>query len=428
MNNSKNHRISKRATWAARQQIGYLMKQAVDHPDCLSLAAGLVDHATLPVEIAETQMQEILESSERGQLALQYGTTEGALSFRETVIKYLAALEQSTVRELGLTAKRCIITTGSQQLLDLVSQAIFDPGDICLVTSPTYFVYLSTLEGCGADVRSINCDDQGIIPDALQAELELIERAGELHRVKLLYLVSYFDNPRGITMPLARRLEILEILQQWSARQYIYLLEDAAYRELWYDAPPPVSMYALDESKQRVILAQTFSKSLSPGLRTGFGIIPDALIKPVSDLKSIHDFGSPHLTQTCINGLIESGDYAVHVAKLRESYQKKSEAIWQALQENILPQPGMIAFKPTGGLYVWLQIDSSYPETRFNKEFFDECVNAQKIMYVPGELFFADKTHPAASHTMRLSYGVQSKENLHEGIDRLSKGLNVFRE
>lgn len=228
-------------------------------------------------------------------------------------------------------------------------------------------------------------------------------------------------------MPLQRRLEILEILERFSSKQYIYLLEDAAYRELWFDTPPPSSMYALAESKQRVILAQTFSKSLSPGLRTGFGILPDALIKPVADLKSIHDFGSPHLAQICIEGLIRSGAYAEHVAMLRKSYQKKSLAIWQSLEKKILTQPGMIAQQPTGGLYVWLQIDSSYPETRFEEKLFHQCVTNQQLMYVPGELFFADKNTSAASHTMRISYGVQCEENLHEGINRLANGLKTFR-
>lgn len=428
MHDQQKSQFSQRSKWATGQQIGYLMQQGVDYPDCLSLAAGLVDPTTLPVQIVQRQMQEILSDPKRARQALQYGTTEGALSFREVLIDYLATLEQCTLSALELTPQRCVVTTGSQQLLDLVSQAIFDPGDICLVTSPTYFVYLSTLQGAGADVRSISCDDQGIIPSSLEAELESIEQAGELHRVKLLYLVSYFDNPRGITMPLKRRLEVLDILTRWSSRQYIYLLEDAAYRELWFDTPPPASMYALDKTKQRVILAQTFSKSLSPGIRTGFGILPDALVKPVTDIKSIHDFGSPHLAQICIENLIRSGDYAEHVAQLRDSYQKKSLAIWRSLEEKILQQAGMTARQPTGGLYVWLQIDSAYPETRFDEEFFGECVENQQLMYVPGELFFANKKCPAALRTMRLSYGVQSEANLQEGIHRLAQGLKAFRK
>ena len=414
---------SRRGEWAARQQIGYLMQQGVDYPDCLSLAAGLVDYGSLPRGIVQETLQELFSQPRQAEQALQYGTTAGALSLRQRLIEYLAELEGSNPTDLGLSAERCVITTGSQQFLDLTTQAVFNPGDLCLVAAPTYFVYLSTLEAAGVEVQAVNCDEHGLIPAALQEKLEQLLAHGDLSRLKMLYLVSYFDNPCGVTIPEHRRREILQILEDWSSRQQIYLLEDAAYRELWFTEPPPVSFYALDASRERVILTQTFSKSLSPGLRTGWGILPERLVKPFLDLKSVHDFGSPHLVQLLIDRMLQTGVYQQHVTQLRQLYRQKAETTWQALEHHILPSPGMTAVRPEGGLYVWLHIPAERHSSRFEDELFRMAAGEHQVMFVPGELFYADRSHPEASCTMRLSFGVQPVNQLDEGIQRLARAL-----
>jgi len=414
---------SQRGTWAARQQIGYLMQQGVDFPDCLSLAAGLVDYGSLPGTMVLETIQELFAQPRQAQLALQYGTTAGSLSLRTRLIEYLAELEGSNPTDLGLSVDRCVITTGSQQFLDLTTQAVFNPGDLCLVAAPTYFVYLSTLEAAGVEVQAVDCDELGMIPAALQQKLEQLLAEGELPRLKMLYLVSYFDNPCGITMPEHRRREILQMLEDWSSRQQIYLLEDAAYRELWFSEPPPVSFYALDQSRERVILTQTFSKSLSPGLRTGWGILPEQLVKPFLDLKSVHDFGSPHLNQQLIERMLQTGRYQQHVADLRRLYREKAETLWQALEQQILPHAGMSAVRPEGGLYVWLKVPVEQHSSRFDGNLFRRAASEFQVMFVPGELFYADHAHPAAGCTMRLSFGVQPLDKLAEGISRLSQAL-----
>jgi len=415
--------MTRRGEWAARQKIGYLMQQGVDHPDCLSLAAGLVDYSSLPVELVHTVMERILSDPARARAALQYGTTPGSMTFRHQIGEFLAELDETETRPEQIPADRILITTGSQQFLDLVSQAVFDPGDICLVTAPSYFVYLSTLEGIGVEMVAVACDDEGICPDALDERLRQIDEAGQLPRVKMLYLVSYFDNPRGITMTLERRKQVLEVLIRWSDRQFIYLLEDAAYREIWFDDPPPPSILSLDRHKNRVIYTQTFSKSLSPGLRTAFGVLPRDLVKPVTDLKSIHDFGSPHLNQFVIANLIETGEYARHVAEVRRSYRDKAEAMWRGLEDYILPLPETDARRPEGGLYVWLRCTAANCETNFDRKLFQTAVDHQKVMFVPGELFYSDPDDPDASRTMRLSFGVQPIDNLAKGVRRLGEAL-----
>lgn len=399
------------------------MQQGVDYPDCLSLAAGLVDYDSLPIETTRESLERLLTEPRLARQALQYGTTSGSKALRQTLLDYLALLDGITPGELNIPPERCLITTGSQQFLDLVTQALFNPGDICLVGDPTYFVYLSTLEAAGVTALGVACDHHGVIPAAIDETLRQLERAGTLGRVKMLYLVTYFDNPRGVTMTESRRREVLELLERWESHQHIYLLEDAAYRELWFEAPPPPSCLSLDSTRERVILTQTFSKSLSPGLRTGWGILPHKLVKPVTDLKSVHDFGSPHLAQFLILDLIQTGRYQQHTAMLRQSYRNKRNAIWKALEQEIFVLPGMSADCPAGGLYVWLTIPPGGCNTRFEGTLFPECAQREKVMFVPGELFFADRSHPSADVTMRLSFGVQNESNLAEGIRRLARGL-----
>ncbi|TWT63873.1 aminotransferase-like domain-containing protein [Rubinisphaera italica] len=419
---------SNRGQWAGRQQIGYLMQQGVDYPNCLSLAAGLVDYDTFPADLVLQATQKILTDPAQARASLQYGTTPGSLELRRQLLKHLAKLDGVSQESEAGSIDQLLITTGSQQFLDLVSQAVLNPGDICLVTAPSYFVYLSTLEGIGVELVSVDCDDQGIIPASLQETLERLEQAGKLPLVKMLYLVSYFDNPRGITMPLNRRQEVLEILERWSAKQYLYLLEDAAYRELWFEEPPPQSIYSLDQSKERVIYTQTFSKSLSPGLRTGFGLLPKALVKPVTDLKSIHDFGSPHFSQFVVSELLSSGQYEQHVKKLRESYREKSQVMWNAVSDSILTSDLAHAEQPGGGLYVWLKLDDKVCDTRFSQRLFRDAAEKHHVMFVPGELFYSDPSHPDANLTMRLSYGVQTQQKLKEGIERLANAIAEVRK
>ncbi len=417
---------SLRGAWAARQQIGYLMQQGVDHPDCLSLAAGLVDYDSLPITAARVGMERLLSDPSLARQALQYGTTSGSLELRRTLLEYLRELEGGSPGDWTIPVERCLITTGSQQFLDLVTQAVLNPGDICLVGNPTYFVYLSTLEAAGVQAVGVDCDEQGMLPAALNKQLEQFQETGELQRVKLLYLVSYFDNPRGASLSEQRKRDLLGVLEHWSDRQYIYLLEDAAYRELWFESAPAPSSLLLDDSGERVILTQTFSKSLAPGLRTGWGILPSALVKPVTDLKSVHDFGSPHLAQFLVLDLIRTGRYQQHVARLRTSYESKRNAIWEALQQEILDMPGVSATWPNGGLYVWLTLPQTEAcNTRFDGPLFHACVNREQVMYVPGELFYADRDHPEASRTMRLSFGVQNETQLAEGIARLTRALKA---
>src|SRR4029077_20742714 len=154
-----------------------------------------------------------------------------------------------------------ILTTGSQQLLSLVGEILLDPGDVVLVAAPTYFAFLGTLNGLGARSIPVATDDEGMRTDALEAELEKFERAAELERVKLIYVVSYYENPTGISLSAQRRQAVVEIARRWARNQPLFALGDPAYRELRYDGPELPSVWSFDAERNTVILAQTFSKS-----------------------------------------------------------------------------------------------------------------------------------------------------------------------
>lgn len=407
---------------AAEQAIGFLIQQGIENADCLSLAAGFVDPATLPIELVRKTANELLSQQAIGRSSLQYGTTQGAENLRETFRSYLTSLEGDDSRMSQLPLDRMMLTTGSQQLLALTSQSLFNEGDICLVAAPTYFVYLGVLDGVGANVIPVKTDSDGMCPDALEAELQRLTEAGQLHRVKMVYVVSYHDNPAGISVSEERRPRLLNCVKKWSTDHKIYLLEDAAYRELHYDGPHLPSIWSFDDADEHVILSQTFSKSFSPGLRVGVGVLPRELIKPVSDLKGNEDFGSTHLSQNIVAAVLKSGDYETHVKRLQKSYRIKRDAMLSAAEEFFADIPGVTWETPNGGLYVWMTLPEG-TETGFDSELFRRATEVDKVMYVPGELSYPSGWAERPRNQIRLSYGVLDADGIRDGMRRLAEAV-----
>lgn len=424
MTNQPALRLSQRRQWASEQAISFLMQQGVENPEVISLAAGLVDQQTLPAEETRTALQTLLADDERAKQILQYGTTAGAEPLRQQLVRQLARLESCETGQLGIDADRVIVTTGSQQLLSLVADVLLDPGDICLVAAPTYFVFLGTLTGLGARSISVATDEDGMQPDALEAELSRLEAAGELDRVKLIYLVSYYDNPSGISLAADRRQSVVEIARRWSKNHRLFVLEDAAYRELRYDGPSLPSIWSFDTDRESVILAQTFSKSFSPGLRVGYGVVPQELVGPICDRKGNEDFGSANFNQHLIATVIQQGLYETHVAKLCDSYRVKRDCTLAAADKHFSDIPETSWVHPHGGLYVWMTVPASI-DTGFNGPLFHQATKVEKVMYVPGELFYAAEPNPPPKNQMRLSYGVQTLEGIEEGMERLSNAVRA---
>ncbi|MBX3438728.1 MAG: PLP-dependent aminotransferase family protein [Planctomycetaceae bacterium] len=415
-------KFSQRWHFAREQAISFLMQQAVENTGVVSLAAGLVDFATLPVPETQAAISQMLGDDAAARQALQYGTTAGSERLRRLLLAHLARLEGTTVEQLGIDAGQLILTTGSQQMLSLVCEVLLDPGDICLVAGPTYFVFLGNLNGVGAEAVTVDTDDGGMRPDALEAALEALAAAGRLDRVKLIYLVSYYENPSGVCLAEERRASIVEIAQRWSKRHRILILEDAAYRELHYDGPVLPSVWGCDASRDTVIYTQTFSKSFSPGLRVGYGVVPRDLVGPLCDRKGNEDFGSANFNQHLLATVLESEMYAAHVEQVCAAYRIKRDAMLSAANRYFSDISGVSWVHPHGGLYVWMSLPSRI-ETGFQSELFRRATQAHRVMYVPGELCYGHSPTERPRHQMRLSFGVQSPAGIDDGMHRLSRAV-----
>lgn len=394
------------------------VRKAAETPGMISLAAGLVDEGSFPVPEIRTVVTELMSDPTTAKAALQYGSTQGLPSLRERMLVRVCRADGTRPKDAGLSPDHVVLTTGSQQLLYLVGEALIDPGDIVLVEAPSYFVSHSNLESHGAKVLAVPMDDDGMRVDALESLLESLDRSGEIGRVKLIYTVDYFQNPSGRSLAAERRKAMVELTRRFSTRHRILILEDAAYRDLRYDGPDLPSVKSFDPDNAHVIYAGTFSKPLSPGLKLGYAILPPDLVTPVVDLKGNHDFGSSSLTQHVVNRLMDSGYFDRHVDHLRTVYRRKRDAMLAALEREFADWLAVTWTRPKGGMYVWLAFPA-YLDSGPAGPIVPRCVDAG-VLYVPGcHCHVADEAGRIRSNEARLSFGVATEEQVVEGIRRL---------
>jgi 2-aminoadipate transaminase len=419
----------------APPSISWLMQTALARPRLISLAAGFTDNATLPVGLSRQLLNEILRSPKTGRPALQYGTTAGADNLRQLTATHLQKLDGG--HDHAHLPEHVIITGGSQQLLYMTLEALCDEDDIILVEDPTYFVFLSILQSRGIRARGVKLERDGIDLVHLEKILTQLKKSGELRRVKALYLVTYFQNPTGVTTSLAKKSATLKLLKKYerAAGHPLYLLEDAAYRELSFpggaDLPvsraepqlrptaPPTAL-TLPGARDRVIYAGTYSKPYAPGARVGFGILPEPVYTAVLRIKGNHDFGTANLLQQLLARALATGLYDRHVAKVQKNYAKKAAVMKSALAEHF--PPSVEIWEAGGGLYFWARLPKSVA-TGVKSKVFQAALKAD-VLYVPGELCYADDSSRAKpDHEMRISFGSASEKNLRAGIKRLGAVL-----
>jgi 2-aminoadipate transaminase len=402
--------------------ITQLMQAALENPGVVSLAAGFVDQQSLPVELAGRSVAEVLSDPVGGRRALQYGTTGGDLGLRARVLEYLEGKDFQSPGAYRDALPRTIVTTGSAQLIYLVCEALLDPGDIVLVESPTYFVFLGPIETRGARAIRIPIDVGGMQIGQLEQTLERLEREGQLDRVKLIYTIPEHANPTGISLAESRRRPLVELARKWSKSHRIFVLEDAAYRGLGFEGSEPASLWSLDGEGETVILAGTFSKTLSPGLKTGYGVLPASLVENIVSLKGSHDFGSAHFNQRLIEQMMADGRYERHVRGLIGIYRRKCGAFLSALDQYVRPIDSEIRWtEPQGGLFVWMTVPEGL-DTSFDGPLFTQCVR-EGVIYVPGDHAFAPEPLPVPKNHIRLTFGVPGEAELVEGARRLGKAL-----
>ena len=467
--------------------ISWLMHAALSRPKLISLAAGFTDNTALPVAEARTALNQVLRSPKTGQPALQYGLTAGDLALRKLTAAHLRKLDwggtpcrrpknqgrRHAVPPEIYSTERLLITSGSQQLLYLTAEALCNEGDIVLVEDPTYFVFLGILQSRGLRARAVRLERDGLDLAHLEKVLTSRKRSGELRRVKFFYLVSYFQNPTGITTSFEKKRGLLKLLRKFerAAGHSIYLLEDAAYRELRFQknnqaqssistpsprpsgaragaragargfefettgllTSPPSSLgrgegevksaLAVPGAAERVIYAGTYSKPFATGVRVGYGILPKPLFTAMKHIKGNHDFGTSNLLQHLVVRALASGIYGRHVARLQKRYAHKARVMKLAIKKHF--PPAVEWWEPEGGLYFWARLPRGLATGMKSKIFSTALKN--DVLYVPGELCYADDpARRKPNHEMRISFGSASEKDIREGIARLGAVLRKF--
>jgi 2-aminoadipate transaminase len=407
----------------AEPPISWLMRIKLERPRLISLAAGFTDSSTLPVAGSRRLLNEMLGDVALGQAALQYGSTAGDDTLRKLTARRIRQLDGNPRGQAGsYEARRTVITHGSQQLLYMATEALCDPGDIVLVEDPTYFVYLGIMQSRGVAGRGVRMNHDGIDLGHLEQVLESLKRDGNLPRLKILYLVSYYQNPTSRSTSLQVKAGALELLRRYerAAGHPIYLMEDAAYRELGFAGSPSVSALSVKGAADRVIYMGTYSKPFATGARVGFGILPEELLTPVLRIKGNHDFGTSNLTQQLVSRALEHGLYEQNLSRVQRCYRAKAKAMTDAMGEH-LPESAQWE-QPEGGLNVWAALPRKV-NTGMKSNFFKKVLD-RNVLYVPGGLCYVDDpTRAKPSHEMRLSFGAASEVDIREGIRRLGQAI-----
>lgn len=411
--------FSHRAELAYGQPIGRLMAQALKHPEVLSLAAGFVDNASLPCEAVVVNAQRLFKDVDRLRRALQYDSTAGNAPFRSALLDWCYRDYPAARPPL----ERVIISAGSNQFLHLLAEALLDPGDIVLAAAPTYFVFLGTVRGVGGRVIGVQADQHGLCLDSLEVALEQIRHSGCARQLKAIYTVADFDNPAGSTLSLQRRQRLLNMVAQWREQHGpLLILSDNAYQHLRYSGnalPPLIALHpAADEF---VIELGTFSKSFSPGIRVGWGVVPANLVDRLLDIKANVDFGSPHFSQVLMWEALVHGDVDRHLPRIQAAYRVKRDAMLAALQQHLGDIPGVGWRQPDGGLYVWLTLPPQIEASEHGRLW--QQAMQSGVLYVPGNYCFPAEGVPVQANSLRLSFGVQSTAGIAEGIARLAQAI-----
>jgi DNA-binding transcriptional MocR family regulator len=367
-------------------------------PGIISFAGGFPDPALFDAEGIRMAADAVL-STHPGPV-LQYGATEGYEPLRAGIGTFMRA-KGATVSPGGL-----IVTTGSQQALDLIGKTMISPGDKVIVEAPTFLATIQCFRLYGADVIGAPIDADGV-------QVDVLERMIETHRPRLVYLIPTFGNPSGATLSEARRLRILEI----AARTRTLVVEDDPYGELYFDQPPPPSMLALSDqvtgSRDWLAHCGSFSKILSPGLRVGWMVAPPELLARATMCKQFSDAHTSNLTQAIAAHYLTLNRLAPTLDVVRRTYAERARVMAQCLQDDL---GDAITFNaPRGGMFFWARLTGGRDAGAFARSAIERLV-----AFVPGAPFFA--TDPDLS-ALRLSFATADLDKIREGISRLKQAL-----
>jgi 2-aminoadipate transaminase len=353
-------------------------------PDVISLAGGLPAPDSFPVHALRSAFDAVLDEDGTG--ALQYSTTEGEAGLRAWVA------DQETARGIPTEPDEVLITASSQQALDLVAKALVEPGAPVLVESPTYLGAVQAFSVFEPVARELPTDEDGVRPDALDADLA--------RDARFLYLMPNFQNPTGRTLTAERRAALAEAAR----RHDLWLVEDDPYGELWYESAPPPSLRAW--APERTIRICSFSKVLAPGLRLGFVVAPRDATDLLVRLKQAADLHTSTVIQRAALHALSSGLMASHLPEVRAIYARQCRAMLDALATSM--PPSVTWTRPAGGMFVW----ATLPEAIDTTALLAKAVE-RRVAFVPGEAFYAARPR---RNTMRLSFATVSSERIREAV------------
>ncbi|MFL5354365.1 PLP-dependent aminotransferase family protein [Archangium sp.] len=365
--------------------------KVAERPDVLSFAGGLPAPELFPVEAIAQAHAEVF--AEEGRAALQYSATEGYGPLREWICAHLAK------SGLHAATDQVLITNGSQQGIDLVAKVLLDPGDVVVVENPSYLAALQTFSGYEASFAVVGSDNDGMRVDDLERLLLVVGR-----RPKLIYLVPNFQNPKGTTLSLERRRELVRFAQ----KHRILILEDNPYGELRFRGEHLPSLASLD-TEDVVINLGTFSKTLAPGLRIGWAVGPRELIRTLTVAKQAADLHTATVSQRATARLLSRFDYDANLEKLRGVYGERCQVMLAALEKHM--PAGTRWTHPEGGMFLWVEL----PRGMSADTLFPLALE-KRVAFVPGSPFFA---HEPRSEFMRLNYSNRPPELIEEGMRRL---------
>ena len=396
------HRFAQRTQRMKSSAIRELLK-LTEQPDVISFAGGLPAPEVFPVEEFKQACIRVLQ--EQSSVALQYSTTEGYLPLREMIAR-------NTMRYgIEVTADNILITSGSQQALDLLGKIFINPGDRIIVESPTYLGALQAWNIYGAEYVPIRSDEHGLVTDELEAAL----RAGP----KFIYLQPNFQNPTGVTIPLDRRQRLVELADRYG----VPIIEDDPYGQLRFEGTNIPPIVVLDENLHprngyytgNVIYLSTFSKTLAPGIRLAWVIAPPEVIRKLVQAKQSADLHTPTFNQMVAYEVGREGFLDKHAQVIRQVYRERRNVMLDALDEHM--PSGVRWTHPEGGLFLW----ATLPETLQSVYLLQASIE-QKVAFVPGDSFYPCG---GGENTMRLNFSNASPERINEGISRLAQVIRM---
>jgi 2-aminoadipate transaminase len=385
-------RFAARAAGMQASEIRSLFAVA-SRPEIVSLAGGMPNLSALPMEMMASVVNQLILTN--GAEALQYGSGQGHPKLREQICEVMA------LEGIRANPDDVIVTTGSQQALDLISRIFIDPGDVVLVEAPSYVGALGTFRQYEAQVVHVALDDQGLVPAALREAIASVRATGR--KIKFLYLIPNYQNPTGVLLPADRRSEILDICRE----EGIFIVEDNPYGLLGFDRPSPNAMRA--EDSENVIYLGSFSKTIAAGLRVGWALVPPSLKEKLIIASESSILCPSNFTQLTISNYLADQPWRDQIASFVELYKVRRDAMLESLEQYF---PASATWtKPGGGFYVWVNL----PPEIDTKLMVPKAIVA-KVAYVPGTAFYADGF---GSWAMRLSYCHPTPERIREGVKAL---------